>query len=42
MTNSDQVINEALRSSLTAMDPALGNYALSQAAWKAVKRAFNK
>ena len=42
MTNSNQVTNEALRSSLSAMDPALGNYALSQAAWKAVKRVFSK
>lgn len=42
MMNSDKMISEALRSPLAATDPSLGSYALSQTAWKAIKRAFNK
>ncbi|WP_274619124.1 hypothetical protein [Bifidobacterium amazonense] len=33
----EEMMNKALRSPLAANDPSLGYYALSQAAWKAIK-----
>lgn len=42
MMNSDKMINEALRSPLAAADSLIGDYALSQASWKAIKGVFTK
>lgn len=41
MTN-ETMLDKALRSSMAATDPALGQYALAQAAWGLVKNLVRK